>query len=372
MSLFALYHQREPATYAGVCDALAGNLCRCTGYRPIIDAALATCDGKPADRFAAATAERAAALAALADGRDLFVGDDHAFFAAPASEASLAALYARYSRAPCWSAARPTSACGSPSSCATSEQIIWLGRVAGLDAIEEGGGRPAHRRARDASTRRAASRRAPSRPRRIDAALRLAPGARERHGRRQHRQRLADRRSRAGADRARRAARTQARRRDARAAARGLLPRLRQAGSRRGRIRARHRRAAARRQRGLSRLQGHQAVRRGHFRRDGRLPLHARRAGGSPARASPIGGMAATPKRAADAEAALAGVSLDDPASWATAQAALAKPTSRRSPTCALPSAYRAEVAANLLKKALIEVSGAETPTRIGEALAAL
>src|SRR5579863_8347934 len=30
MSLFALYHRREPATYLNACDALAGNLCRCT------------------------------------------------------------------------------------------------------------------------------------------------------------------------------------------------------------------------------------------------------------------------------------------------------------------------------------------------------
>jgi xanthine dehydrogenase small subunit len=38
MSLFALYMQREGPTRSEVVDALAGNLCRCTGYRPIIDA----------------------------------------------------------------------------------------------------------------------------------------------------------------------------------------------------------------------------------------------------------------------------------------------------------------------------------------------
>jgi xanthine dehydrogenase small subunit len=84
-----------------------------------------------------------------------------------------------------------------------------------------------------------------------------------------------------------------------------------------------------------------------------------------------FGGMAATPKRGARTEAALAGVSLDDPASWAKAQAALADDFTPLSDMRA-SSAYRAEVAANLLKKALIEVSGAKTPTRIGEVLAAL
>ena len=43
------------------------------------------------------TAERASRRsAALDDGRDLFVGDEAAFFAAPASEAALADLYARH------------------------------------------------------------------------------------------------------------------------------------------------------------------------------------------------------------------------------------------------------------------------------------
>lgn len=39
MSLFALYKNNDDPTRREIDDALAGNLCRCTGYRPIIDAA---------------------------------------------------------------------------------------------------------------------------------------------------------------------------------------------------------------------------------------------------------------------------------------------------------------------------------------------
>src|SRR5271166_96082 len=75
MSLFAAYHSGAPATTASLSDQLAGNLCRCTGYRPILTAALATCDGAPADRFAATEEERAQALAALAGQAGVFIGD---------------------------------------------------------------------------------------------------------------------------------------------------------------------------------------------------------------------------------------------------------------------------------------------------------
>ena len=39
MALFALFKNEATPTRAQTCEAIAGNLCRCTGYRPILDAA---------------------------------------------------------------------------------------------------------------------------------------------------------------------------------------------------------------------------------------------------------------------------------------------------------------------------------------------
>jgi xanthine dehydrogenase small subunit len=136
MSLFAAYHSGEPMTYAGLCDQLAGNLCRCTGYRPILAAALETCNGAPTDRFAVSARERAAALAALADHKDVFVGGDAAFFAAPASLDSLAALNARFPDATLVGGATDVGLWVTKQ-LRDLKRVIWLGRVAGLDKISE-------------------------------------------------------------------------------------------------------------------------------------------------------------------------------------------------------------------------------------------
>jgi xanthine dehydrogenase small subunit len=77
------------------------------------------------------------------------------------------------------------------------------------------------------------------------------------------------------------------------------------------------------------------------------------------------GGMAATPTRAKQTEQALAGANLDQPASWEAARAALSKDFTPLTDMRA-SAAYRMTVAANLLEKALMEISGADVPTRIG------
>ena len=134
MSLFALYQDGGPATPASVNEALAGNLCRCTGYRPIFDAAEAVIDGAPADRFALATAERAAALGALPGG-DVLVGDETSFFAAPANEASLATLYAAHPDATLLSGATDVGL-WITKKMMRIDKVIWLGRIAGFDRID--------------------------------------------------------------------------------------------------------------------------------------------------------------------------------------------------------------------------------------------
>jgi xanthine dehydrogenase small subunit len=95
MSLFALYHAGIKAERQTVNDWLAGNLCRCTGYRPIADAAIKTIDGKASDSIGKRSAATRKALQAMADGEDLFIGGKERFFAAPASAEKLAALYAK-------------------------------------------------------------------------------------------------------------------------------------------------------------------------------------------------------------------------------------------------------------------------------------
>lgn len=136
MTLFALYQRNENPDRTTVNDWLAGNLCRCTGYRPIADAALACCRGPAEDGFARNAARTAAQLESLDDGQDLFVGSDETFYAAPASEDSLADLCARHPDAVITGGATDVGLW------ITKElrrlpRIIHTGRAASLGAVRE-------------------------------------------------------------------------------------------------------------------------------------------------------------------------------------------------------------------------------------------
>jgi xanthine dehydrogenase small subunit len=364
MSLFAAYHSGEPMTYAGLCDQLAGNLCRCTGYRPIIAAALQASVGEPADRFAATSQERAAALYALADHKDVFVGGEAVFFAAPASLDSLAALYARFPDATLVGGATDVGLWVTKQ-LRDLKRVIWLGRVAGLDKIGESANGAlslgATLKLEDATPLLGEIhpdlsellRRFGSKQVRISGTVGgniangspigdLAPALIALEGRVVLRK----------GDETRVLpledffiAYGKQDRKPGEFVLAVEAPRL-----------APHQRYRAFKVSKRFDEDISAVMLAARFDLDGREIVSARIA---------CGGMAATPKRAEKAERALVGASLDSPATWRRARDAISEDFSPLTDMRAT-AAYRKTVAANVLEKALMEISGASAPTRIG------
>ena len=91
MSLFALAKNGEAAPREKICDALAGNLCRCTGYRPIVDAAGDVLAKPLDDQFQRRERETIKALAALRQPEPLAIKHAGRRYVAPVSLDQLAA-----------------------------------------------------------------------------------------------------------------------------------------------------------------------------------------------------------------------------------------------------------------------------------------
>ncbi|KAF1019650.1 MAG: 4-hydroxybenzoyl-CoA reductase subunit gamma [Pseudomonas sp.] len=99
MSLFALQKNSEAPDSQKAHEALAGNLCRCTGYRPILAAAEQACCNKPLDQFDSRQHETIARLKRIAPTQtgELNSGDKRCLV--PLTVADLANLYDAYPQA---------------------------------------------------------------------------------------------------------------------------------------------------------------------------------------------------------------------------------------------------------------------------------
>lgn len=98
MSMFALYHNATAPTRDDVLHALSGNLCRCTGYRPIIEAALASCQGEAADHFAKTASNTLAKLKDIQDNAGTAIGSSGVIM--PTNREELANAIQGYPAAP--------------------------------------------------------------------------------------------------------------------------------------------------------------------------------------------------------------------------------------------------------------------------------
>ena len=98
MSLYALYKTESRPTRDHIQDALAGNLCRCTGYRPIIDAAQRMYDLGVAEDPISSDDEMIAQLQSIQHRHPIALRSHRLYFA-PSTIDELTALLQRYPEA---------------------------------------------------------------------------------------------------------------------------------------------------------------------------------------------------------------------------------------------------------------------------------
>ena len=151
MSMFALYKSDTDPDRAAIDDALSGNLCRCTGYRPIIEATRHMTDYpapadanpvvfSPAKENASGPSEQEQAmveqLQALQRKQGLQLEASGRKYFAPASTDELAEIYTRHPEA-CILAGGTDVGLWVTKQLRELPEIIYLGNVEELNRINE-------------------------------------------------------------------------------------------------------------------------------------------------------------------------------------------------------------------------------------------
>jgi xanthine dehydrogenase small subunit len=135
MSLYALYETETEASRERVNDILAGNLCRCTGYRPIVDAAQTALADGAARRGPEEMAKTLTLLRAIAPEDTLALEHRGRRFFAPHSIEALADLVKRHPTAHLLAGGTDVGLWVTKQH-RDLETVIYVGRVAELGGIK--------------------------------------------------------------------------------------------------------------------------------------------------------------------------------------------------------------------------------------------
>ena len=134
MTLYTAYQNGSGLAPEEVDDTIAGNLCRCTGYRPIVAAAASLNDTGHENRHN----DDLDLLLGLDSGQDVCCDKDGSQFMVPATSASFAKLYAEHPDATIIGGATDVGLWVTKQH-RKLEKMIWTGGVTGFDVINDDG-----------------------------------------------------------------------------------------------------------------------------------------------------------------------------------------------------------------------------------------
>ncbi|MDB2390632.1 xanthine dehydrogenase small subunit [Alphaproteobacteria bacterium] len=136
MSLYAAWSNQTGLAANQIDDTLAGNLCRCTGYRPIVDAALSLAGKvKPAWEIKRHRSEKKL-LKDIQHNEMVEISDGRKAFTAPQSQKDFSVICARDPAVTIVSGATDIGLWVTKQHRQLS-RMVWTGRIEGFDAIED-------------------------------------------------------------------------------------------------------------------------------------------------------------------------------------------------------------------------------------------